>query len=75
MKKASSMQPRYPEISVKLFGEDGNAFAILGRCQQAATQAGLPKSEIAMQLDLTHEATRALLKPAAAAVRHRLTSV
>jgi hypothetical protein len=40
------MQPIHPEIIVKLVGEDGNPFAILGRCQQAARQAGLPKPEI-----------------------------
>jgi hypothetical protein len=40
------MAPRHPDIKVKLVGEDGNAFAILGCCQRAARQAGLPKSEI-----------------------------
>jgi hypothetical protein len=40
------MEPRYPHITVKLVGEDGNAFAILGRCQQAMRQARLPKAEI-----------------------------
>jgi hypothetical protein len=39
------MQPKHPEITVKLAGEDGNPFAILGRCQRAARQAGLPKAE------------------------------
>jgi hypothetical protein len=40
------MEPKYPHITVKLVGEDGNAFAILGRCQRAMRQAGLPKAEI-----------------------------
>ena len=40
------MPPLHPEITVKLIGEDGNAFNILGRCQQAARRAGLPKDEI-----------------------------
>jgi hypothetical protein len=35
------MTPRYPDIVVQLSGEDGNAFAILGRCQRAAKQATL----------------------------------
>jgi hypothetical protein len=40
------LEPKHPDITVKLVGEDGNAFAILGRCQQAARRAGLPKTEI-----------------------------
>ena len=28
-------EPKYPNIKVKLVGEDGNAFAILGRVRQA----------------------------------------
>jgi hypothetical protein len=40
------MEPRYPHITVRLVGEDGNAFAILGRCQQAMRQAGVSKAEI-----------------------------
>ena len=39
-------QPRYRHITVKLIGKDGNAFAILGRCQRAARKAGLSKTEI-----------------------------
>jgi hypothetical protein len=37
---------KHPEITVQLTGHDGNSFAILGRCQQAARRAGLPKDEI-----------------------------
>ena len=40
------MTPKYPNVHVKLVGEDGNAFAILGRCQRAAKKAGLEKEEI-----------------------------
>jgi hypothetical protein len=40
------MEPKHPEIVVELTGHDGNAYAILGRCQQAARRAGLPKAEI-----------------------------
>jgi hypothetical protein len=31
------------KIKVKLIGEDGNAFAILGRCTSAMSRAGVPK--------------------------------
>lgn len=41
------MTPRYPEVVVQLSGEDGNAFAILGRCQRAAKQAKLDSHLIA----------------------------
>ena len=40
------MEPKYPHISVKLTGRDGNAFMILGLCQRAARKAGLPQEEI-----------------------------
>jgi len=38
--------PRYPDILVQLTGEDGNAFAILGRTAGALRAAGLPQEEI-----------------------------
>jgi len=37
---------RHSEVKVRLVGEDGNAFAILGRCQQAARRAKVSKEEI-----------------------------
>jgi hypothetical protein len=37
---------KFPEVSVKLVGEDGNAFAILGRVQKAMRRAGVEKSDI-----------------------------
>ena len=40
------MDQKYPNVHVKLVGEDGNAFFILARCQAAAKDAGLPQSEI-----------------------------
>ena len=46
-----SNEPKYPQIHVKLVGEDGNAFSILGRCSYAMRQAGLSKDE----LDEFHE--------------------
>ena len=39
-------QPRYPDICVQLSGQDGNAFAILGRTAGALRQAGLVQAEI-----------------------------
>lgn len=39
--------PRYPQVRVRLSGEDGNAFAILGRARAAARRAGLSASEVA----------------------------
>lgn len=38
--------PRHPEVSLKLTGEDGNAFAILGRVRQALRAAGVERAEI-----------------------------
>jgi hypothetical protein len=34
--------PKYPHIKVRLSGQDGNAFTILGACRRAAERAGLP---------------------------------
>ena len=41
------MTPKHPQIIVELTGCDGNAFAILGRCRQAAQQANMPDEAIA----------------------------
>lgn len=38
--------PKYPHIKVRLVGEDGNAFAILGRVQQALVRGGVDRAEI-----------------------------
>lgn len=32
---------KYPEVKVRLVGEDGNAYSILGRCEREARRAGL----------------------------------
>lgn len=42
---------KHPEITVKLVGEDGNAFAILGRMQRAMRRARLPDAEIQAFVD------------------------
>ena len=41
------MTPKYPDIRVRLVGEDGNAFAILGRAMREMRRAGLPPEEVA----------------------------
>ena len=38
-------EPKYPNIHVRLVGEDGNAYAILGRVQGALKRAGIDKAE------------------------------
>lgn len=38
--------PRYPEVRVQLSGEDGNAFAVLGRTAAALRHAGVPQEQI-----------------------------
>lgn len=37
---------KYPDIKVDLIGEDGNAFAILGRVKQALKRGGVDALEI-----------------------------
>jgi hypothetical protein len=37
---------KYPEVKVRLVGEDGNAFAILGRVQAALRKAGVERAEL-----------------------------
>ena len=39
-------ETKHPEITVQLFGQDGNAFNILGLCHQAMARHELPQSEI-----------------------------
>lgn len=38
--------PKYPHIVVKLIGEDGNAFAVLGKVIKALKKNNIPKEEI-----------------------------
>ena len=37
---------KYPDISVQLTGQDGNAYAIMGAVSRALRRAGVPKEEI-----------------------------
>jgi hypothetical protein len=39
------MKPKYPDIKVKMTGEDGNAFSILGRVIKALRRARVPLEE------------------------------
>ncbi|MFH8294980.1 hypothetical protein [Streptomyces sp. NPDC018059] len=32
--------PQYPEVEVRLSGEDGNVYSVIGRIQQALRRAG-----------------------------------
>ena len=41
------MTTKHPDITVTLTGQDGNAFAVLGQCREAARDAGLSEGEIA----------------------------
>lgn len=47
------MSTKYPEITIPLVGEDGNAFAILGRVSKIMRKAGIPAAE---QEQFTNEA-------------------
>jgi hypothetical protein len=40
------MMPKYPDIEVRLVGNDGNAYAILGNVRRAMRKAKLPPEEI-----------------------------
>lgn len=40
------MDTRHPEVEVQLIGEDGNAFAIMGRVLNALRRAGISEEEI-----------------------------
>ena len=42
---------KYPEITIPLEGEDGNAFSILGRVSRIAKQEGISKEEIKAFMD------------------------
>ena len=45
---------KHPEIEVQLTGEDGNAFAVLGKVRKALRRADVPQEEIEQ---FTKEAT------------------
>jgi len=39
------MNPKYPDITVRLVGEDGNVFAILGAVKEALKHGGVDLAE------------------------------
>lgn len=43
--------PKYPNVKVKLVGEDGNAYSILARCSKAARRAGVEQAEVDKFMD------------------------
>lgn len=43
--------PRYPDITVKLIGKDGNAWMIIGAVKAALVKANVPSPEITKYLD------------------------
>ncbi len=43
----STLIPKYPRAKVRMVGEDGNAFAILGRTKRALRDAGASAEDIA----------------------------
>lgn len=45
------MSVKYPNVKVKLVGEDGNAFFIIGRITQALRRAKVPADEIKLFQD------------------------
>ena len=46
MKKGWDIMPLYPEITVHLSGEDGNAFYILGAVRRALKRHGISPDKI-----------------------------
>lgn len=38
--------PKYPDVKVQLSGEDGNAFAIMGRVGRALARAKAPQKDL-----------------------------
>jgi len=39
--------PKFPEVMVRLIGEDGNAFTIIGKVAKALKRAGISNDEVA----------------------------
>ena len=46
MSDVTAYVPKFPTVEVELLGEDGNAFAILGRVSKAMKRAGVEKTDI-----------------------------
>ena len=41
----SNTDPKYPDVTVQLTGEDGNAMSIIGRVSRALSRAGVSPEE------------------------------
>jgi len=48
------MEPKYPNVTVQLSGEDGNAYFIIGRVIRALREAGVDNAEVR---EFSYEAT------------------
>jgi hypothetical protein len=58
------MNVKYPNVTVNLVGEDGNAFAILGGVIRAMRKAGIAQAEIdAFRTEATAAITITCCKP------------
>jgi hypothetical protein len=42
---------RYPKVKVKLVGQDGNAFVIMGKVTRAMRKAGVPEDQVQAYVD------------------------
>lgn len=40
------IDPKYPNVTVRLTGEDGNAMFIIARVRRALKRAGVPEAEL-----------------------------
>ncbi len=43
---ANTLTPKYPHITVRLVGEDGNSFSILARTRRALLHGGVDHKEV-----------------------------
>lgn len=46
-----SNTPKYPNVTVPLIGQDGNAFMIVGRVSGELKRAGVPKEEVEQYIE------------------------
>jgi len=47
----TSITPRFPAVHVRLSGQDGNVFLIVGRVRRALVQAGATDSDVKSFMD------------------------
>lgn len=46
-----TVEPRFPNVHVRLTGEDGNVFAIIGRVRRALKEAGVSEEDLQAFMD------------------------